>query len=379
MEMLLGKFGKMKKILYENIFLDKTILVTGHTGFIGSWLVTWLIHLGAKVVGIGLEPSTNPSLYKSNNLKDFIVDYKKDIRNYSEVEKIIKKHNPEFVFHLAAQPLVLTSYKEPIDTFSTNIMGTANILEGLRKSDSKTIFINFTSDKCYENKEIDYAYNENDRLGGHDPYSSSKACSEIITNSFRESFFENKENKISISTIRAGNVIGGGDWADNRLVPDCIRHFDKKQKLTIRNPESIRPWQHVFEPISGMLLLAFNMKKNPSKFNESWNIGPISTNITVKEMIEKIIKKVGHGEWVKSNEFNNFHESNILKLDSSKIQNNLNYFQCLTLDETIEYTVEWYKKSSGNHNMFNFSIQQIENYLDKANLLDVEWIEEHNV
>jgi len=379
MEMLLGKFGKMKKILYENIFLDKTILVTGHTGFIGSWLVTWLIHLGAKVVGIGLEPSTNPSLYKSNNLKDFIVDYKKDIRNYSEVEKIIKKHNPEFVFHLAAQPLVLTSYKEPIDTFSTNIMGTANILEGLRKSDSKTIFINFTSDKCYENKEIDYAYNENDRLGGHDPYSSSKACSEIITNSFRESFFENKENKISISTIRAGNVIGGGDWADNRLVPDCIRHFDKKQKLTIRNPESIRPWQHVFEPISGMLLLAYNMKKNPSKFNESWNIGPISTNITVKEMIEKIIKKVGHGEWVKSNEFNNFHESNILKLDSSKIQNNLNYFQCLTLDETIEYTVEWYKKSSGNHNMFNFSIQQIENYLDKANLLDVEWIEEHNV
>lgn len=377
--MLLGKFGKMKKILYENIFLDKTILVTGHTGFIGSWLVTWLIHLGAKVVGIGLEPPTNPSLYKSNNLKDFIVDYKKDIRNYSEVEKIIKKHNPEFVFHLAAQPLVLTSYKEPIDTFSTNIMGTANILEGLRKSDSKTIFINFTSDKCYENKEIDYAYNENDRLGGHDPYSSSKACSEIITNSFRESFFENKENKISISTIRAGNVIGGGDWADNRLVPDCIRYFNKKQKLTIRNPESIRPWQHVFEPISGMLLLAYNMKKNPSKFNESWNIGPISTNITVKEMIEKIIKKVGHGEWVKSNEFNNFHESNILKLDSSKIQNNLNYFQCLTLDETIEYTVEWYKKSSGNHNMFNFSIQQIENYLDKANLLDVEWIEEHNV
>ena len=369
----------MKQVFYENIFLDKTVLVTGHTGFIGSWLVTWLIHLGAKVVGVGLEPPTNPSLYKLNNLKDFIIDYKKDIRNYSEIEQIIKKHKPEFIFHLAAQSLVLTSYKEPMDTFSTNVMGTANILEALRKHNSKTTFINFTSDKCYENQETDYSYNENDKLGGHDPYSSSKACSEIITKSFRESFFENEENEISISTIRAGNVIGGGDWADNRLVPDCIRHFEKEQKIIIRNPESIRPWQHVFEPISGILLLAYNMKKNPSKFNESWNIGPIFTNISVKEIVEKIIKKMGHGNWDKSKELKNFHESNILKLDSSKIQNNLDYFQCLTLDETIEYTVEWYKKSSEKQNMFNFSIQQIENYLGKADSLNAKWIKKYNV
>jgi CDP-glucose 4,6-dehydratase len=377
--MHLGKFGRMKKIVYENVFLDKTVLVTGHTGFIGSWLVTWLIHLGAKVVGVALEPPTNPSLFESNNLKDIIIDYKKDIRNYSEIEKIIIKHNPEFIFHLAAQPLVLESYKEPMDTFSINIMGTANILEALRKSDSETVFINFTSDKCYENKEIDYSYNENDKLGGHDPYSASKACSEIITKSFRESFFENKEKQISISTIRAGNVIGGGDWADNRLIPDCMRQLDKKQKVIIRNPKSIRPWQHVFEPISGMLLLAFHMKKNPSKFNESWNIGPIFTNITVKEIVEKIIKKLEHGEWDKSNEFKNVHESNILKLDSTKIQNNLNYLQCLTLDETIDYTVNWYKKFSEKQNMFNFSIQQIENYLAKASLLNVKWIQEYNV
>jgi len=377
--MLLGKFGKMKKSVYENIFLDKTVLVTGHTGFIGSWLVTWLIHLGAKVVGVSLDPPTNPSLFESNYLKDLIVDYRKDVRDYSEIEKIIQKHNPEFVFHLSAQPLVLTSYKEPMDTFSINIMGTVNILEALRKLDLKTVFINFTSDKCYENKGVDYSYNENDKLGGHDPYSASKACSEIITTSFRESFFENKDNSISISTIRSGNVIGGGDWAENRLIPDCMKNFDKKQKIVIRNPKSIRPWQHVFEPISGMLLLAFNMKKNPKKFNESWNIGPTFTNITVKEIVEKIIEKVGYGTWEKSNDFENFHESHILKLDSSKIENNLNWIQCLTLDESIEYTVEWYKQFSEKQNMYDFSIEQIKNYLTKANSLNAEWVKEHNV
>ncbi|RZD47451.1 MAG: CDP-glucose 4,6-dehydratase [Thaumarchaeota archaeon] len=377
--MLPGKFGDMNEIVFENIFLDKTVLVTGHTGFIGSWLVTWLIYLGAKVVGISLEPSTNPSLYESNGLKDFIIDYRKDIRNYSEIEKIIQKHRPEFIFHLAAQPLVLRSYDEPMDTFSINMMGTTNILEVLRRFDFTTVFINFTSDKCYENKEIDYSYDENDKLGGHDPYSASKSCSEIITHSFRKSFFENKENQISISTIRSGNVIGGGDWAENRLIPDCMRCFNKKQKIVLRNPKSIRPWQHVFEPISGMLLLAFNMKKNPTKFNESWNIGPIFTNITVKEIVEKLINILGYGSWGESDEFKNLHESNVLKLDSSKIKNNLNWIQCLTLDESIEYTVQWYGEFLKKHNMFNFSTQQIKNYLVKANSLNVEWIEQHNV
>jgi CDP-glucose 4,6-dehydratase len=377
--MLPGKFGDMNEIVFENIFLDKTVLVTGHTGFIGSWLVTWLIYLGAKVVGISLEPSTNPSLYESNGLKDFIIDYRKDIRNYSEIEKIIQKHRPEFIFHLAAQPLVLRSYDEPMDTFSINMMGTTNILEVLRRFDFTTVFINFTSDKCYENKEIDYSYNENDKLGGHDPYSASKACSEIITHSFRKSFFENKENQISISTIRSGNVIGGGDWAENRLIPDCMRCFNKKQKIVLRNSKSIRPWQHVFEPISGMLLLAFNMKKNPTKFNESWNIGPIFTDITVKEIVEKLINILGYGSCSESDEFNNLHESNVLKLDSSKIKNNLNWIQCLTLDESIEYTVQWYGEFLKKHDMFNFSIQQIKNYLVKANSLNVEWIEKHNV
>jgi CDP-glucose 4,6-dehydratase len=216
-------------------------------------------------------------------------------------------------------------------------------------------------------------------LGGHDPYSASKACSEIITHSFRKSFFENKENQISISTIRSGNVIGGGDWAENRLIPDCMRCFNKKQKIVLRNSKSIRPWQHVFEPISGMLLLAFNMKKNPTKFNESWNIGPIFTDITVKEIVEKLINILGYGSCSESDEFNNLHESNVLKLDSSKIKNNLNWIQCLTLDESIEYTVQWYGEFLKKHDMFNFSIQQIKNYLVKANSLNVEWIEKHNV
>ncbi|KAF6246076.1 CDP-glucose 4,6-dehydratase [Nitrosopumilus sp. b2] len=369
----------MKDFIFENVFLDKTALITGHTGFIGSWLTTWLIHLGANVVGVSLEPPTNPSLYESNGLKERIIDYKKDIRDYSEVEAIIKENHPEFVFHLAAQSLVLRSYMEPSETFSTNTMGTVNILEAIRNSDSTNVFVNFTSDKCYENKEIDYPYNENDKLGGHDPYSASKATSEIITNSFRQSFFENNKNQVSISTIRAGNVIGGGDWAENRLIPDCIRHFEKNEKIIIRNPNAIRPWQHVFEPISGMLLLAYNMKKNPTKFNEPWNIGPNSTNVTVKEVVEKVIKELGNGSWEESKDDADLHEANILKLDSSKIQNKLNWSQCLTLDEAIEYTIQWYKVFTEKNDMFDFSIKQIENYLAKANLLNIKWIKEHNV
>lgn len=375
-----GKFGKMKNFVFENMFLDKTVLVTGHTGFIGSWLVTWLIYLGAKVVGVSLEPPTNPSLYESNGLKNHITDYKKDIRNYSEVEAIIKENRPEFIFHLAAQPLVLRSYREPLETFSTNVMGTVNILEAIRNSDSTSVFINFTSDKCYENRETDYSYNESDKLGGHDPYSASKASSEIITNSFRQSFFENKGNQVSVSTIRAGNVIGGGDWAENRLIPDCVRHFNKKQKIIIRNPKAIRPWQHVFEPISGILLLAYNMKKDPRKFNEPWNIGPNFANVSVREVVEKVIKKWGSGSWEAFQEQDtNFHEANILRLDSSKIQNKLNWAQCLTIDEAIDYTLQWYKEfTEKSDNMFDFSIEQIENYITKANLLNVKWVKEHN-
>ena len=379
--MLPGKSGKMKDVVFENIFLDETVLVTGHTGFIGGWLTTWLIYLGAKVVGVSLEPSTKPSLYELNGLKNHIIDYKKDIRNYAEIESIIKEHKPKFIFHLAAQPLVLKSYIEPLETFSTNVMGTVNILEIIRKLNSTSVFINFTSDKCYENKEIGHAHNENDKLGGHDPYSASKASSEIITNSFRQSFFENQKNHVCVSTIRAGNVIGGGDWAENRLIPDCIRHFNKNQNIVIRNPEAIRPWQHVFEPISGILLLAYTMTKNPEEFNESWNLGPNSTNITVKEVVEKIIRKCGKGSWEEfDDDSSELHESNILKLDSSKIQNKLNWIQCLTLDEAIDYTVQWYKKfTEKNDNMFNFSIEQIKNYLTKANSLNVQWIEKHNV
>ena len=360
--------------MFGNFFKGKKILVTGHTGFIGSWLATWLVYLGAKVIGVSLEPSTNPSLYESNGLKNNIVDYKKDIRNYFEIKSIIKDNRPEFVFHLAAQSLVLRSYREPLDTFSTNVMGTVNILEAIRNSNSTSVFINFTSDKCYENKEVDCSYNENDKLGGHDPYSASKASSEIITNSFRQSFFENQKNQVSISTIRAGNVIGGGDWAENRLIPDCIRYLNKNQKIVVRNPNAIRPWQHVFEPISGILLLAYHMKQNPTKFNEPWNIGPNSSNMTVKEVIEKVIEKWRNGSWeeLDSNE-PDFHEANILKLDSSKIQNKLNWRQCLTIDEAIDYTIQWYKKfTEKNINMFNFSIEQIKNYITKANLSNIQ-------
>ncbi len=375
-----GKYGKMKDVVFENIFLDETVLVTGHTGFIGGWLTTWLIYLGAKVVGVSLEPSTKPSLYELNDLKNHIIDYKKDIRNYAEIESIIKEHKPKFIFHLAAQPLVLKSYIEPLETFSTNVMGTVNILEIIRKLNSTSVFINFTSDKCYENKEMGHAHDENDKLGGHDPYSASKASSEIITNSFRQSFFENKENQVSVSTIRAGNVIGGGDWAKNRLIPDCVRHFNKKQKIIIRNPKAIRPWQHVFEPISGILLLAYRMKKDPRKFNEPWNIGPNFTNITVREVVEKVIKKWGSGSWeVFQEQDTNFHEANILKLNSSKIQNKLNWVQCLTIDEAIDYTIQWYKEfTEKSNNMFDFSIKQIESYLTKANLLNVKWIKKQN-
>lgn len=379
--MRLGKYGKMHDFIADNVFQNKTVLVTGHTGFIGSWLTTWLIYLNAKIVGLAQKPPTEPSLYESNLLADHIINYEEDVRNFSKVQEIIENHKPEFIFHLAAQPLVRRSYKEPMNTFSTNIIGTMNILEAIRNTNISTIFINFTSDKCYENRETTDAYKENDKLGGHDPYSASKACSEILTNSFRQSFFENTRNTVRISTIRAGNVIGGGDWAEDRLIPDCIKHFEKKEKILIRNPKAIRPWQHVFEPILGMLALAENMEKHSKGFNESWNIGPNHTDITVAEVVEKIIKKLGTGKWEQFPDKNtSVHEAGILKLDSTKIKEKLNWKQILSLDEAIEFTIDWYNEFiKKNENMFEFSINQIQNYLTKAGLSKTDETKEDNI
>ena len=279
-------------------FEKKKILITGHTGFKGSWLTLWLTKLGAKVIGYSLEPPTKPSLFEILNLKEKIVHIIGDIKDEEKLKNIFKKYKPDIVFHLAAQSLVRFSYKEPKLTYETNVMGTLNVLEAVREAKSVKVVIIVTSDKCYENKEWVYGYRENDPLGGHDPYSSSKACAELVVEAYRNSFFNpknyGKTHQVALATVRAGNVIGGGDWQVDRLIPDCVKALSKGKPIKIRNPNAIRPWQHVLEPLSGYLLLVQKMWKEPTKYCEAWNFGPYEKDIaTVKEIVEKVINLWG--------------------------------------------------------------------------------------
>ena len=286
--MLHGKFGKLSsKNLFKGIYEGKTVLVTGHTGFIGSWLTLWLQSLGAKVVGYSLEPPTKPSLFETLGLENEITHTIGDIQDKQNLSDSIEKYKPEIVIHLAAQPLVRVSYEDPVETFRTNILGTVNILDSIRKSDSVSSCVVMTSDKCYQNLDANRFHKETDHLGGSDPYSASKGAAEIVTNSFRNSFF----NKESIATVRAGNVIGGGDWAKDRIIPDCIRALTTDKQIMVRNPSSIRPWQFVLEPISGILWLCSKLYTNPKTYSEAWNFGPNQTNkITVEKIVQNIIK-----------------------------------------------------------------------------------------
>ena len=344
----------------KNFWKNKKVFITGNNGFKGGWLSLWLKNLGADVQGYSLEPNYSPYFYSATNMNRLIKTTRGDIRDYEKIKKAILKFHPDIVFHMAAQPIVRRSFSEPLETFSTNIMGTCNILHALKFSQNIKVFINITSDKCYENKEWLWGYRESDRLGGSDPYSNSKACSELITSSFKNSFY----NDVAISTARAGNVIGGGDWSVDRLIPDFIRSIIEKKKLVIRNPNSIRPWQHVLSPLSGYIILAEKMFTNPNKYSGAWNFGPQICDI---KNVEYVIKKIS--TFFDLNNFykiqkikSSMHEAKYLMLDSSKAISFLAWKNVLDLDKSIDMTAKWYEAYFNKNNMLDFSIAQIEKF-----------------
>ena len=374
-----GKFGKLSsKSMFKGIYKDRTIFVTGHTGFIGSWLVLWLQSLGAKVVGYSLESSTKPSLFETLGLENEITHIIGNVQDNQNLSDNIEKYKPEIVIHLAAQPLVRVSYEDPVETFRTNILGTVNILDSIRKSDSVSSCVVMTSDKCYQNLDADRFHKETDPLGGSDPYSASKGAAEIITNSFRNSFF----NKSNIATVRAGNVIGGGDWAKDRIVPDCIRALTTNKKIMVRNPSSIRPWQFVLEPISGILWLGSKLYTKPEKYSEAWNLGPNQTsNITVEKVVQNIIRiwdKDGSekGSWLDTSKEskNQPNESISLLLDSTKALTSLEWKTIYSFETAINQTVSWYKSYYNNDtSMKELSVHQIEQYSKTADQMNITW------
>lgn len=346
---------------------NKKVLLTGHTGFKGSWLALWLHKMGAQVTGLALAPDTNPNLYSILGIDKKTKSHIGDIRDLETVKNVFNQSQPEIVFHLAAQPLVRYSYKNPLETYQTNVMGTAHILEAVRSTPSVRSVLIITTDKVYENKEWVYGYRENEPLGGYDPYSSSKACAEILTASYRNSFFPKEkwsEHKVAIATARAGNVFGGGDWSADRLLPDIINAFQTNQKVKIRNPISTRPWQHVLEPLSGYLTLAQNLHEKNIQFAESFNFGPTDYDcVPVKELVSVAAKIWGEGAGFEIDSGNHPHEAGLLKLDSSKAYFRMGWKPTWNLKISIEHTLNWYKHyHNKTQELEKFSLLQIEKF-----------------
>ena len=328
----------------NNFFLNKKVLITGNTGFKGSWLSIWLDLLGAKIYGLALEPPTNPSLFEKANLDSFTENNIIDIKDTDKVINVIRKIEPDYIFHLAAQPLVSLSYLKTVETWKTNLIGTVNILESLRLLNNECIGIIITSDKCYDNQEWEWGYRENDLLGGADPYSASKGSAELAFSSYYRSFFSNNnENKIKICSARAGNVIGGGDWADNRIVPDCIKAWTKGNPVNIKSPKSTRPFQHVLEPLNGYITLAEKLKLNKKLSGHSFNFGPPSNfNYQVIDVVKELSKKWINSSWEIKEKQNNYYESKLLKLNCDKALSLLNWEPILDFNTTIDMTSDWY-------------------------------------
>jgi CDP-glucose 4,6-dehydratase len=345
----------------------KRVFITGHTGFKGSWLCLWLYKLGAQVTGYSLEPPTNPSLFELAKIGSLIESHTGDVRDREHLEKVITENKPEIVLHLAAQPLVRDSYKIPVDTYEINVMGTVNILEAIRtKGKTVRALVNVTTDKVYENREWLWGYRENEPLGGYDPYSNSKACSEQVTAAYRNSYFNPSEyplHKCAIATARAGNVIGGGDWAMDRIVPDCIRSFSKNETVILRNPNAIRPWQHVLEPLSGYLLLAQLLYTQGEKNAEAWNFGPLDSDcVPVGTLVQMLCTAWGNGAHFKSVESQGPHEANFLKLDCSKSSARLFWKPKWRLETAVQKIATWYKVALTVDNARELCFEQIENY-----------------
>ena len=352
---------------FHETYNGKTVLVTGHTGFKGSWLSIWLNELGANVIGYSLDSVTPKDNFYLSNLAEKIVDIRGDIRDKKKLEQIFEKYRPEYVFHLAAQPLVRESYEKPVYTYDVNVMGTINVLECMRNSNSVKVGIFITTDKCYENKEQVWGYKENDALGGYDPYSSSKAACEIAINSWRQSFMnldDYKNHGKVVASVRAGNVIGGGDWAKDRIIPDCIRAIENNEVIEIRSPKAVRPWQYVLEPLRGYLLLGQKLTENPIEYSGAWNFGPnIDSLEPVWEVAKRVVKYYGKGQIKDISNKQHVHEANMLNLDISKAKFKLNWFPKLNIDETIKLTVEWYNRYM-NDDVYTLCVEQIEGYVN---------------
>ena len=346
----------------------KKVLITGHTGFKGSWLALWLLQMKAKVYGLSLPPESSKNLFDSLKIKEDLVHIICDIRDKEKLDKYIKDIKPEIVFHLAAQPLVVRSYQEPINTWEVNVIGTLNILNSLTKYCKESIGIFITTDKVYQNKEWVYGYRENDRLGGYDPYSSSKAATELAISSWRSSFCNldnNQTSNFSFASARAGNVIGGGDWSENRIIPDVINSLEKNKTIIVRNPYSTRPWQHVLEPLSGYLSLAEKLINEKQKYSTSYNFGPyINSNRTVKELVEECLKS-WDGEYKNANNFKELHEAGMLNLVIEKAIKELNWEPKWDFKKTIKKTMSWYKKVFYNEQSpLECSLEDLKEYLE---------------
>jgi len=344
----------------------RRVFLTGHTGFKGSWLCLWLQSMGAQVTGYALAPPTNPSLFDIANVGSGMTSVIGDIRDLSSLQAVIDQHQPEVVIHMAAQPLVRYSYKNPVETYSTNVMGTVNLLEAVRKTSSVNVVVNVTTDKCYENSEWVWGYRENEPMGGFDPYSNSKGCSELVSAAYRSSFFNADnylEHGVAIATVRAGNVIGGGDWAQDRLIPDILNAFEQGRKVAIRNPYAIRPWQHVMEPLCGYLTLAELLFAHGPSFGEAWNFGP---NDEDAKSVEWIVKEMAllwgaDAQW-QVDPGEHPHEAHYLKLDISKARSRLDWRPALRLEESLSLIIEWSKQFSAGTNMRQLTLDQIQYY-----------------
>ena len=360
-----------------NFLTNKIVLVTGHTGFKGSWLSAWLVSMGAKVIGLSIDIPTVPSNFQASKLQEIIEDHRIDICDFEKVSSLVEEVQPDFVFHLAAQALVLPSYLSPLKTIQTNALGTGSILEAVRKLTKRVNIIMITSDKVYDNVEWTWGYRENDKLGGRDPYSASKGMAELAINTYVHSFFNKKDSNVRIAVGRAGNVIGGGDWAANRIVPDCMEAWSNEGEVDIRNPFATRPWQHVLEPLSGYISLAKNLEKNFNISGEAYNFGPLATqNHSVSELIEEMGKYWENIRWNNtSGHKEKVHEAGLLKLNCDKALHDLNWMPTLRFEETVKMTVEWYKEYYLNQkfSMYDFTINQIKDYQAIANVRNISW------
>lgn len=351
---------------------DRRVFVTGHTGFKGGWLGLWLARLGARVTGYALQPPTDPSLYDDIGLNGELISTIADIRDGARLERALRDARPEIIFHLAAQPLVRRAYAEPVETFATNVMGTAHLLDCLRRLDGVVAAVVITSDKVYDNREWVWGYRETDRLGGHEPYGASKACAEIVVDSFRDAYFGQgaKRSRIGLATARAGNVIGGGDWAEDRLVPDAIRAFSAGETLRLRNPLAERPWQHVLEPLSGYLRLAERLAARPDDISGAWNFGPAGGDSRpVQWVADELVRLWGDGaRWTLDNGANP-HEARLLAVDSARAETALGWRAAWSAEQALARTVTWYKTHRTNRSpgaLRALCVDQIEEYAHAA-------------